>query len=357
MKDDRRRLLALPADGPSARRGRGTARTTIEGAGTFTSESEAEALAGSTLFKGVRAARAIVALLFVGLFLWEAARAHRGRFLQSARAITEGATAATATLDPKCLQRHALDPGLCAVAASERAAVEWLVQTFEPDALPIPYSEDVRELVRMRYYARAGWNRRRDGHCVLYYSRGGAASLWSWLPWTRTAAVGSSSLLSLPESAQLRSEGSHAPLRLSEAVGVCSALESREAERPGREQALESCRRLPARRGSSLEALGLGGIAVEARASATLPARVSTDALVVTAGVAIDSVVLLLVAPDGEEVGNYYVSDVGAFARRLHWEHQLAGESRPGRFRARACVVDSEGFVRAAETEVRASPR
>jgi len=290
------------------------------------------------------ALRATVGWCFLGLALAEAYDAHRLRFRDSWLSMVRRQPVGTRPLDRDCVGAHPLEPGICALDARERAAVLWLRAEFRPDRLPVIYSDDTVSRLRMRWYARTPWMRRREAHCVLYYSENPALRR-AWSAGLRSAIAGVNAILVLPRSAAAL-PGS---LDLSEAIAACRELPPPATPaRAGLDEVLELCRATPPRFDSRIGVLGLGGITVEMTADepeeGTDPI-LAARALLVTAGTSIESVALLLKGPDGSERTHVRRPRTAAFSYELAHGFTLPEGHPSGTWVLTACMVDSEGFA------------
>ncbi len=293
------------------------------------------------------------AWIFLGLAVAETYDAHRVRLRQSWLSFVLQKPVGAAPLSRPCLDAHPSEPGICALGASERSAVEWLRAEFPPEGLPVIYSDDTATRIRMRYYARTPWMRRREAHCVLYSSENrDRRRAWSAGP--RSVVAGANAVLVLPPSVADRDARS---LDLPTAIEVCRHLPtSGVAAAVGPEEVLDLCRATPPGSDSRLEVLGLGGIRVDmvpqesqAGADAGLLAR----AFLVTAGTTIESFALLLKGPDGIERAHVGRPRTAVFSHELTHRFDLRGGNPPGNWVLTACIVDSEGFATTASTEAR----
>jgi hypothetical protein len=219
---------------------------------------------------------------------------------------------------------HRWDPGLCALKAPERDAVEWLTGRFAPRERPVPFAANVALRLRMHYYARVPWNRRGEPRCAFVYSDE-PAYLRGWLErpgWTRVSATSAVETCGPPS-----------------AFGPASEAE-----------VLALCRATPVSRDSALRILGLGGIDLKVASPAA--GRVEARALFVSAGVSIDSLALTLSGPEGREIARHHEPHVRAFSREAARTFVLPSDAGNGPWTVRACFVDSEGFAVAATAGV-----
>jgi hypothetical protein len=244
-----------------------------------------------------------------------------------------------------------MEPGGCALDESQREAVEWLVGEFPSDRLPIVYSDDTLIRIRMRYYARTPWTRRRESHCVLYYSKN-RERLRAWGARGAGVVAGDDALLALPGSAERTWHSTD----LASAVTACreSPIPETVALRSN-DELLDQCRTTPPRFDSRIEVLGLGGIDVELtgphredRGAESLMAR----AFFVTAGTSIESVAILLQGPDGGERTHLQRLEGASYSHEFSRLFPLPERDSQETWVLTACMVDSEGFAATAASRL-----
>jgi hypothetical protein len=283
-------------------------------------------------------------LLFLSLALFEAYAVHSWRFRLSWLSIVQRRPVTMPPLEPDCLAAHPWDPGICALDATQRATVEWVRANFPPDRLPVVYSDDTVARIRMRYYARTPWVRRRETHCVLYFSEA-RERLRAWRDRKGSTVAGPKAVLGLPDS----STANGGPPDLDRAVVACRDLPPlKTAPLPDVDAVLEECRATPPRFDATIEMLGLGGIEV-----GVTPRRTSGDpettllarAFLVTAGTSIDSVALLLRGPDESERTYVRSPDTATYSVEIEHLFPLPRRHPKGIWVLIACAVDSEGFA------------
>jgi len=309
-------------------------------------------LRGSAFRSFLRILGATAGWLFLGLALAETYDTHRARFRNSWLSMAHRQPVGARPLSRDCVDSHPWEPGICALDATERAAVEWLRAEFPPDRLPIIYSDQTVSRIRMRYYARTPWMRRLETHCVLYYSANRELTR-AWAAGPRSVLAGVNAILALPRSAAALPRF----LDLSAAIAACRELPPAEAAAPAdADEVLDRCRATPPRFDSRIEVLGLGGITVEMTADepeAGMDTTLAARAFLVTAGTSIESVALLLKGPDEIERTQVRRPGTAAFSYELAHGFALPQGRSSGTWTLTACMVDSEGFATTAATRAR----